>query len=322
MARWLLGGDLRAELEGIHVALGEAMEDLSRDLLEALEAQHRVAVDDILKRTDLLIEQLDRRTEGLTAGLARRIGALERHGRPMSVKAYAEFENRIRGTEGEVCLKMRPHIGHFRMAPVVDLGCGRGELLEEFRRVDVPAYGVDSNKVMVAKARAKGLRVLHEDLFDHLARLEPNAVGGEHLTPAAVRHLLAEAKRVLCPGGCLLLETANPASLWSHARDWGRDPMHRWSPHPETLQFMAERAGFNVVNALFTAPVPEQDRLKGLDADPERLNDVLFGPRDFVLVAEKPLPGPAPADAAEPAAVAAEPAVVPAAALEPGVHAE
>jgi O-antigen chain-terminating methyltransferase len=155
---------------------------------------------------------------------------------------------------------------------------------------------------MVTGARAKGLRVLHEDLFDHLGRLEDRSLGGiaathviEHLTPPAVRHLLNEARRVLTPGGTIVLDTPNATSLWASTHNWGRDPTHRWAPHPDTLTFMAEQAGLRVTTGFYSSPVPDEERLKGADPDAERLNEFLYGPQDFVLVAEKALAG-IPAD--------------------------
>jgi SAM-dependent methyltransferase len=309
LSRRLLGVDLGSELRALHVAMSEAIMDLGEDLRGTLEVQNKVAALEVMKRADLLAEQVDRKTEGLHATLSRRIGSLERAGRPMSDRGYAEFENELRGPEAAVREQLRPIVSHFRIAPVVDLGCGRGELLEEFRNAVVPSYGVDSNKIMVGAARAKGLRVLHEDLFDHVERLEEASLGGivathviEHLTPPAVRHLLNEARRVLVPGGCLVLETPNPTAIWAYAQHWGRDPTHRWAPHPDTLGFMAGRAGLTIVNTLFTDPVPDQDRLKAGDPDAERLNDFLYGPQNYVLVAEKPLASVAAAPPSEAAA--------------------
>lgn len=294
LSRQLLGVDLTSELAAIHVALAEAIGDLGDDIRGALEAQNRLAATQIMKRADLLAEQLDRKTEGMAAALSRRVGALERSGRPMSDRAHAEFENHVRGSEEEVRERLQRYVDLFRYVPVVDLGCGRGELLEELRLASVPSYGVDSNKAMVAAARAKGLRVLHEDLFDHLGRLEDGSMGGiaathviEHLTPPAVRHLFNEARRVLTPGGTLVLDTTNATSLWAWANNWSRDPTHRWAPHPDTLTFMAEQAGLRVTTSFYASPVPEEQRLKGADPDAERLNDFLYGPQDLVLVAER-----------------------------------
>jgi SAM-dependent methyltransferase len=318
LSRQLLGVDLTSELTALHVAMSEAIMDLGEDIRGALEAQNRLAATQILKRADLLAEQLDRKTEGLSAALSRRVGALERAGRPMSDRAYAEFENHIRGDEEEVRERLRRYVDLFRFTPVVDLGCGRGELLEELRLASVPSYGVDSNKAMVTGARAKGLRVLHEDLFDHLGRLEDGSLGGiaathviEHLTPPAVRHLLNEAQRVLTPGGTIVLDTPNATSLWAWTHNWGRDPTHRWAPHPDTLTFIAERAGLRVTTGFYSSPVPDQERLKGADPDAERLNEFLYGPQDFVLVAEKAL-ADIPADEEflpEPPAVGDDPTV-------------
>jgi SAM-dependent methyltransferase len=297
LSRRLLGVDLTSELTAIHVAMSEAIMDLGEDIRGALEAQNRLAATQIVKRADLLAEQLDRKTEGLSAALSRRVGALERAGRPMSDRAYADFENHLRGDEEDVRKRLRRYVDLFPLTPVVDLGCGRGELLEELHLASVPSYGVDSNKTMVATARAKGLRVLHEDLFDHLGRLEEGSLGGvaathviEHLTPPAVRHLLNEAHRVLTPGGTIVLDTPNATSLWAWTHHWGRDPTHRWAPHPDTLTFMAEQAGFRVTAGFYASPVPEEQRLKAADPDAERLNEFLYGPQDFVLVAEKAIP--------------------------------
>ncbi|MGH2721004.1 MAG: class I SAM-dependent DNA methyltransferase, partial [Actinomycetota bacterium] len=296
LSRRLLGVDLTSELRALHVAMAEAVSDLGDELRDHLDERSRAATLDVMGRADLLAERADRKTEGLQATLSRRIAALERSGRPMSDRAYAEFENGVRGPEAAVREQLRPIVPHFRIAPVVDLGCGRGELLEELRNAVVPSYGVDSNKTMVAIARAKGLRVLHEDLFDHLERLNEASLGGivathviEHLTPPAVRHLLNEARRVLVPGGCLVLETPNPTAIWSYAQNWGRDPTHRWAPHPETLGFMAGRAGLTVVRTRFCDPGPEHERLQGGEPDAARLNEFLYGAQNYVLVAERPL---------------------------------
>ena len=39
--------------------------------------------------------------------------------------------------------------------PVIDLGCGRGELVELLKQADIPAKGVDSNAPVVADCRER-----------------------------------------------------------------------------------------------------------------------------------------------------------------------
>jgi O-antigen chain-terminating methyltransferase len=42
---------------------------------------------------------------------------------------------------------------------VVDIGCGRGELLELFRDHGVAARGIDTNQAMVDECQSRGLDV-------------------------------------------------------------------------------------------------------------------------------------------------------------------
>jgi hypothetical protein len=72
---------------------------------------------------------------------------------------------------------------------------------------------------------------------------------------------------------------------------------------------MAGRAGLTVVRTRFSDPVPNHERLGGDDADTAQLNEFLYGPQNYVLVAEKPLLVEAP-DAQAPAAERPAPAPI------------
>ena len=62
-------------------------------------------------------------------------------------------------------------------APVVDLGCGRGELLELLRDAGIAARGVEGNANAVQECRAKGLDVAQGDLVEFLERQPPGCHG-------------------------------------------------------------------------------------------------------------------------------------------------
>lgn len=312
----LFGTDLRAEIRALHVAISEAILDLGRELRDDLPRQ---IAPEVLKRNDLILERLDKKAEGLFAVVSRRLSDLERKvepetgevsaveapasaarsgvqaGDPFTDATYREFEELFRGGESDVLEKVQGYVDLFELSPVVDLGCGRGELLGALREAGIDAYGVDSNGSMIEHCRAKGLQVFHEDLLEHLIRLQEATLGGivatqvvEHMRPAGVQRLLAEARRVLVPGGRIVLETPNPTSVWAYTQNWVRDPTHRWAVHPDTLRFMATKAGLRVIDIRFTTPVPEGERLKASDPDTDRLNHFLYGPQDFALVAERP----------------------------------
>ncbi len=54
-------------------------------------------------------------------------------------------------------------------APVLDLGCGRGEMLQVFREAGIAARGIDSNDDSIALCQANGLDAEKADLFAYLS---------------------------------------------------------------------------------------------------------------------------------------------------------
>ena len=93
---------------------------------------------------------------------------------------YLAFEARFRGAEETVRERQevyRRHLEGRRRA--VDLGCGRGELLELLRDAGVAAYGVDTEPDFVDLVEEKGLEVRREDAVAHVEGLARGR-GGRH----------------------------------------------------------------------------------------------------------------------------------------------
>jgi ubiquinone/menaquinone biosynthesis C-methylase UbiE len=101
---------------------------------------------------------------------------------------------------------------------ILDLGCGTGEMALAIARVSptVKLIGVDGDAGVLeraaAKARAEGIELeLHEALADRVPLPDANVdcvvstLMFHHLVPSAKRAALAEARRVLAPGGRLLV---------------------------------------------------------------------------------------------------------------------
>ena len=86
--------------------------------------------------------------------------------------AYRRFEDVFRGPRERVAELIEPYVallaGH---APVLDIGCGRGELLEALGRAGIQASGVDADAGMAAQAQAAGLDVAVGDAVAHLESL-------------------------------------------------------------------------------------------------------------------------------------------------------
>jgi O-antigen chain-terminating methyltransferase len=212
-----------------------------------------------------------------------------------SVPDYFAFESRMRGSVEAIRERQRPYVDDFRdQAPVLDIGCGRGELLGLLREAGVAARGIDADADMVAFARGEGLEVEQADLVEHLEQLDDGSLGGifmgqvvEHLPAATLVRALGLAAAKLRPGGLLVAETINPLSPLA-LRSYFADLTHAQPLVPETLELLARQAGFAETELRFLNEPAE--RLTEPDdpviaANVRRLNELLFAPLDYALVA-------------------------------------
>ena len=194
---------------------------------------------------------------------------------------------------------VQPLTAHGR---VLDVRPGRGEWLELLAQAGVPAYGVDPNSGVVAACRDRGLDVVHADVLDHLASVPDAslaAVTGFHVIERLgfrdLIELVDQAARVLRPGGALILETPNAANLVVGASA-PRSPAGGRPVHPDVLDFVVSARGFADVELRFLHPDPArlewspeaQDfTVKPLEPVVERLNELLFGPRDVAVLGRR-----------------------------------
>src|SRR2546421_12496529 len=113
----------------------------------------------------------------------------------------------MRGPTELVRKKQLAYVEDFHeAAPVVDLGCGRGEFLVLLREAGIDAKGVDADADMVAYARGEGLEVDHTGAVEYLEGLADGSLGGifaaqlvEPLPASTVVRLLYRAAPALRP---------------------------------------------------------------------------------------------------------------------------
>ncbi len=297
-----------------------------RRVVEPLARSQRAFNDAVLKVVDALSERIDgvrgqvADVERRSRELEERLLRLERRGSgdaPRTVAAqprqdalpdYFAFEARLRAPTAEVRERQRPFVELLAAsAPVLDLGCGRGELLGLLRDAGIEASGVDADADMVAFARGEGLDVAHEDVLAHLGGLEDDALGAiaalqlvEHLPPRALVSLLELAASKLRPGGLLLLETINPVSPRA-LQNYFADLTHAQPLVPETLELLVRDAGFEKLELRYLNEAGERLREIELPAGAEwdaaraalarntrLLNETLFAPLDYALLARRP----------------------------------
>ncbi len=207
---------------------------------------------------------------------------------------WLRFSERFRGSEDDIRHRMARYGETFAgCAPVLDLGCGRGELLEALRGSGIAARGVELSPELAAICRAKSLDATQADLFEHLAALDDNSLGGiaciqvvEHIKRPLLPELAALAFRKLRRGGVLAIETPNPECLAIFATHFYLDPTHRHPPPAALLAFFLAEAGFTRIEVDYLASAVEAfPELAGL---PEPVQRRFFGGLDYAIAARKP----------------------------------
>jgi SAM-dependent methyltransferase len=219
---------------------------------------------------------------------------------------YVGFEQRFRGDPAEVLAELENRYGALLAdhQPVVDIGCGRGELLAALAARGIRGIGVEPEVGMATAARARGLEIHATGALEFLTAAAPRSLGAvtaihvaEHLDLDTLVAFLELAAGRLAPGGVLVLETPNPASLVVLGNSYVMDPTHVRPLHPALLAFMCERAGFRDVELRFHSPA-ESYRLPLLDEPPgspawvhtvneafAKLNESLYGPQEYAVIA-------------------------------------
>lgn len=149
------------------------------------------------------------------------------------------------------------YLRHLMNAPgkVLDIGSGRGVLLQLMKETGITAYGLDSFEDSVNYCKGKGLDVVHGDALSHLVTLPAASLGGifcshviEHMPPEKVIQLIRESHRVLKPGSRLVIITPNPKDLRTSERFW-LDVTHV-RPYPEKLLIvLMKREGFGNITS-------------------------------------------------------------------------
>ena len=230
---------------------------------------------------------------------------------------YVVFEDAFRGSPGEIRDRLRDYVPIFAgCRDVLDVGCGRGELLDLFREQGIEARGIDLNPAMVDVCRERGLTAERADALEYLQGLEDGSLGGlvavqvvEHLEPGYLVRMLDAAFQKLSPGAPMVLETLNPACWVAFFDSYIRDITHRWPLHPETLEFLVQASGFSPLDVLWRAPVPYGDKLPSvalpppargtehapvlvdlvaaINAHAEKLNARLFTYLDYAVVGKR-----------------------------------
>lgn len=233
------------------------------------------------------------------------------------------LEDRIRHHDEQLSSKERPsfsrdHSDQVRSVidrylagsqSVLDIGCGRGTFLEVMAELGIDAHGVDNDPSMVDFCTFGGLSAEKSDAIAYLENTADAGLDGilldqliDRLDPGYLMRLLCLCSKKLKVGGYLIIDIISPVSSSSFAGFY-LDTADRRSVNLEALKFLLSAEGFLEVEVRSTSSVPDEARLRKMDQDDslaererrmieiynhniEMLNNVLFGARDYLLVAK------------------------------------
>lgn len=199
---------------------------------------------------------------------------------------YIAFENRFRGPFDIIKKRVSVYIDDLAHLAntnkkVVDIGCGRGELLTVLKETGIHAIGVDSNPSSITSLQKLGFEAYCADLTDFLKQTSDSSLAAitmlhvvEHLPFDLLLKTFQEVFRVLEPGGIYIVETPNSLNLTVGASTFWIDPTHQRLLHPEVLDFVAARSGFT------------DTKIRGLTHDSDSRNEFSTC-MDIALIAQK-----------------------------------
>lgn len=215
---------------------------------------------------------------------------------------YVSFEDFYRGNAQAIHDKLIDYLPFVEQAsrsngllPIVDIGCGRGEWLQILSRHGLNSIGIDLNAVMVDHCQAMGLNAYHVDALAWLSA-QPDAslsaITGfhiiEHLPFELLFKIFSEARRVLAANGVIIFETPNPENILVGSQNFYHDFSHRNPVTPVASSFLARYHGFTNIQIRRCNPCPAEATFPGDGELVTRLNNMLYGPQDFALIAYVP----------------------------------
>lgn len=187
------------------------------------------------------------------------------------------LRKRLFGRTNKALLYLRTYVGR---GSFLDVGCGNGGYIRK-AAPELVGSGIELDPHAAATAResaqAAGGRVVGADALNGLRQFDTDSFDAvlmraylEHETEP--RAVLDEAERVLNPGGFLVIQVPNFASVNRRVRGarWCgfRFPDHVNYFVPESLASMVCEAGFEIVQFRFRDRLPLSDRLWMVAATP------------------------------------------------------
>jgi glycosyltransferase involved in cell wall biosynthesis/SAM-dependent methyltransferase len=229
-----------AELQHAIGDLPQRVDEMSRSLQQMQWESHALPFME-----DSPFREIEQQQAGLTQGYCSDSDI-------QGDEVYRSFEDTFRGAEEFIRDRQRVFLDLVGdRAPVLDLGCGRGEFLDLLAERGIPCMGVDSDPGMVRRCHEKGhAQVVQGDGLEYLDALADASLGVlfcaqviEHLPYQALLRLFKLAREKVSADGVFIAETVNPHSAPALKTFWV-DLTHQHPIFPEVALSLCRASGF------------------------------------------------------------------------------
>ena len=222
---------------------------------------------------------------------------------------YFDFEDKYRGSRETIKERQLQYLPYLKTenngGVVLELGFGRGEILEMLKENGVNAFGVDCYPPFVEFCKEKGYAVTQGDALTYLTACEDESLNGivlaqvaEHVNTDYLYQLIKTGYRKLKRGCCFIIETPNPESLATYL-NFNLDGTHIKPVHGLTLEYVFKAMGYSETLRLGNeysehpyASEMQRALIDGCEDEEKRefythLKNVLFGATDLTVIARK-----------------------------------
>jgi O-antigen chain-terminating methyltransferase len=159
--------------------------------------------------------------------------------------------------------EIREHFGGNLNIRTLDLGCGNAEWIELLAENGYRNNtGIDSNRYVIENIKNFGFNIIESGACEYMKNVPDNSYDlitcmhvVEHLELYEIIDLISEIKRILRPGGLLIMETPNPENIMTSTYYFHLDPTHKKIIPPTLLAFYVSFMGLKVKKIIKLKPL-------------------------------------------------------------------